>query len=200
MHDGKMIVQLLQLAGLYCIMCTLSQVECHDPAIISTGFQIDRSISDLHFLAAMLMDPDMEQVLASPCDYSVHQGITGIPITEANVTKIIPVCHAKIHCFDFIVNKFMVCQNSNQKWYSPATPIQYSSEDKRLEKEEQARLRSTILAELGNYIGNAKDLVTGNKFKTSSTDAAQSFLAELIHDEAVRGSLKQIHLLLCAII
>ena len=178
-------------------MCTLSQEECHDPAIISAGFKIDRSISNLHFPAAMLMDPDTEQVLASSCDYSVHQGITGIPITEADGTKIIHMYHAKMLCFDFIVNKLMVCQNSHQKWYSPATPVQYSSEDERLEKEEQARLNSTILAELDINIGNGKDLVIENKF---STDAAWSFLAELSHDEAVRGPLKQVHLLLCAII
>ena len=54
MADGKMVTTLLQLGGAYCTMCSKSQVQCHDPDIISGGFLIERSVESLRDIALYL--------------------------------------------------------------------------------------------------------------------------------------------------
>lgn len=48
--------------------------------------------------------------------------------------------------------------------------------------------------------GDARQMVTGNCFKRFSEDSARLILAELITDEGICESFKEIHLGLCAIV
>ena len=95
MADGKMVTTLLQLGGAYCTMCTKSLGQCHDKRTIGDGFIIDRSIENLRELALSLTDPDSGDIQKKKGDYETRQGVCDMPITESDITKHIPVCHAK---------------------------------------------------------------------------------------------------------
>jgi hypothetical protein len=200
MLDGKMIVRLLQLGGAYCTMCTRSLPDCHDPAIIAEGFEIDRSVESIKELALVHVDPDTGCILTAPRDYDTRQGITGIPITEADVTKTLPVCHMKIQTFDFIVNRLMVKQNSTQKWHCSAKPVRYSAAERESEERAWNRLKIDIKDALGIKIKDPNDMIKGNSFKTFSSDVAREKLSEMIEDESIRHDFKFIHLHLCAVV
>ena len=200
MCDGKMVVRLLQLGGSYCTMCHFSQSQCHDPAVISSGFKITRSVESIQQLALSLTDPDSEQIKKLPGDYAVRQGITGTPITTADVTKTLPVCHSKIQTFDWFVNSLLVKTNSTQKWHSSTTPIRYTEEEKKAEKEAREEVKREVKQKLGINIGDPSDMITGNCFKTFSSDESREILADLIKEESLRVPFKEIHLGLSAII
>jgi len=83
--------------------------------VISSGFKITRTVESIQHLALSLNDPDSEQIKKHPGDYAVRQGITGTPLTTADVTKTLPVCHSKIQTFDWFVNHLLVKANSTKK-------------------------------------------------------------------------------------
>ena len=93
MIDGKMVTSLLQLGGAYCTMCTVNLVDAHKVEVIEHGFNINRSIQSITDLALTLMDPETGEIPTKSGDYNVRQGIMDKPITETDVTNIIPVCH-----------------------------------------------------------------------------------------------------------
>jgi hypothetical protein len=200
MCDGKMIVRLLQLGGSYCTMCHLSQSQCHDPTVISSGFKITRTVESIQQLALSLTDPDSEQIKKIPGDYAIRQGITGIPLTTADVTKTLPVCHSKIQTFDWVVNRLLVKANSSQKWHSSTTPMRYTVEEKNAEKKAREEIKKELKQKLGINIGDPSDMVTGNRFKTFSSDEAREILASMMKEETLRDPFKNIHLGLSAII
>ncbi len=200
MCDGKMIVRLLQLGGSYCTMCHHSQSQCHDETLITAGFKITRSVESIRDLALSLYDPESEEIKRAPNDYEQRQGITGLPITTADVTTVLPVCHAKIHAFDWIVNRLMVKANSHQKWHSAATPVRYTAEEKAAEKVARENLQQEIRNCLGLIIGDPSEMITGNRFKTFCSDSARDKLANLLNDSSLRDAFKEIHIGLCAII
>jgi hypothetical protein len=195
-----MVVRLLQLGGSYCTMCHFSQSQCHDLAIIASGFKITRTVQSIQELALSLTDPDSDQIRKLPGDYAVRQGITGTPLTTADVTKTLPVCHSKIQTFDWFVNRLLVKANSTQKWHSSATPIRYTEDEKKAEREAREEIKREVKQKLGINIGDPSDMITGNNFKTFSSDESREILASLIKEESLRVPFKEIHLGLSAII
>ena len=103
MADGKMVTTLLQLGGAYCTICSKSQVQCHDPDIISGGFLIERSVESLRDIALSLTDPDTGDIIRKKGVYTQRQGVCDVPITESDLTRNIPVCHSKIRTFEWII-------------------------------------------------------------------------------------------------
>ncbi len=200
MCDGKMIVRLLQLGGSYCTMCHFSQSECHNETIIASGFTITRTVKNIQELALTLQDPKTEEIKKIPGDYQRRQGITGVPITKAELTSVIPVCHAKIHVFDWIVNRLIVKANSHKKWHSSNAPVRYTEEEKSSEKEARESLKVSLKQTLGINIGDPSDMTTGNRFKTFCSDNARNILASLLSDPSLQEPFKEIHLGLCAVI
>jgi hypothetical protein len=199
MIDGKMVTRLLQLGGAYCTMCTHTSEQCHDEDIISGGFQITRSTESLKDLALALEDSETGLIPRSTNDYHVRSGLTAAPLTSANVTDHIPVCHAKIRTFEWIID--LLCrENSHQKWSDRFKRQTYSPEEKELFKSEYQKLRSTLNEQLGINIGDPSEMVTGGAFKKFSTDTARSILANFIKDESKQESFKKIHLQICAVV
>ena len=143
MADGKMVVCLLQLGGAYGTMCTRGQEECQNPVVIEGGFIIDRSIESLNDLALSLVDPDTGEVTQSKGDYKTRQGVCGQPITETDMTKNIPVCHAKIRSFEFIV-ELLVRYLSHKKWWTPTNKTTYSKEEKQSYQAARVRLKDAL--------------------------------------------------------
>ena len=191
--DGKMLVRLMQLGGAFCTMCCKSQMECHDPLIVSAGFEIDRYISDIRDLSLTLQDPETEEIQKSPGDYSLRKGITGVPITSSELTRVIPVCHAKIHCIDYIINRLLIRQNTHQKWHAPYKPVRFS-------EDERERIKVRIQDHFGINIGESKDMLTGNVFQVIASDEFIEFLGDEVKDETKRAPFETFHLNLAAIV
>ena len=170
MCNGKMIVRLLQIGGSYCTMCHYSQAESHTSEIILAGFKITRSVETIAEVALELTNPVNNTIMKSSGDYERRQGITGVPITSAKLTTVLPVCHAKIQAFDWIVNRLIVKANSHKKLHSSTAPIRYSVEEKNAEKEARDTLAIEMKKELEISIGDPSEMTTGNKFKAFSSD------------------------------
>jgi hypothetical protein len=199
MLDGKMVTRLLQLGGAYCTMCTNSSEECHDENTISEGFQITRTTQSLRDLALSLEDPETGEISRSRNDYSIRSGTTATPITVANVTEHIPVCHAKIRTFEWFVD-LIVRLNSHQKWSSVQQRQTYTQEEKESYKSERQKLKENFYDHLAINIGDPSDMVTGTSFKKFCTDFARNILVNFIKDKSKQDSFKKIHLQLCAVV
>ena len=61
-------------------------------------------------------------------DYAKRQGVCGVPVTETDLTKNIPVCHSKIRSFEWIV-ELVVRYLSHQKWATPSNGVKYTKEE-----------------------------------------------------------------------
>ena len=199
MLDGKMVTRLLQLGGGYCTMCPLSLEECHDENKICAGFQITRSVETLKDLALALEDPETGEIRKRPKDYPTRTGLTAHPITSANVTTHIPVCHSKIRSFEWFID-LLVRENSHQKWSSNLLPVKYTNEEKEMFMEARNNLKVYLNEKLAINIGDPSDMVTGESFKKFSSDSAREVLADFIKDISKQEAFKDIHLQTCAIV
>ena len=199
MADGKMVTILLNLGGAYCTMCTKSQLECQKMEVIERGFMIERSVESIGQLALSLTDPETGEVIRKRADYNKRQGVCGQPITECDLTKIIPVCHAKIRVTEFVM-ELVYRENSHQKWYTPTNRVTYTPEDKELYESERERVKEEMRVGLAVNVGNPGDMIQGNAFKKFSSDHARNFICNLIKNEAKREQFGEILLGLCALV
>ena len=153
MADGKMVTTLLRLEGAYCTMCFATQEESQNPEVILEGFKITRSVQQITELALALTDPETGDITKKRDDYKVRQGVCGLPITTSDLTNNIPVCHAKIRTFEFLID-LLVRYLSHRKWYTPKNKVTYSKADLQLYKEKREWLKEFIYKELAINIGN----------------------------------------------
>ena len=198
MVDGKMVTSLLQLEGAYCTMCSKGQLECHNSDVIKSGFLIDRSVDNVRELALSLCDPDTGEIIKKKGDYSVRQGVCDKPITDSDVTKNIPVCHAKIRSFEWFI-ELLVRYLSHMKWYSTSKPVKITTEDKESYKVARDRVKCELYQKLAVNIGNPGEMVTGAAFAAFSSDHATDVITSLVADD-YKDSFKFIHLGLCAVV
>ena len=196
MADGKMVTTLLQLGGSYCTMCTQSQAQCHNPSVIEKGFTIDRSIESLKELALSLADPDTGDIVKEKGDYQTRKGVCDHPITETDLTKNIPVCHAKIRAFEWSI-ELITRELSHKKWWCVSKPVKYTTEEKDEYKLVREHIKKELFEKLAVNIGNPGDMVTGNAFQAFSSDHARDTICNLV-DEHIREELREIHLGLSA--
>jgi len=199
MIDGKMITRLLQLGGGYCSMCSHSQEECHTEEVISSGFLITRSTQSLRDLAIALEDSETGEIPRSRNDYTTRTGITAQPITQANVTENIPICHAKIRTFECFV-ELIARENSHKKWNTVQHRVSFTTEEKESYKDARQSLKIHLSEKLAINIGNPSEMVTGSAFKKFSTDFSRNILTNLIQDQSKQDQFQKIHLQLCAIV
>ena len=196
MLDGKMVTALLQLGGAYCTMCVRSQDECHQEKVVDEGFIIDRSIESLSDLALSLIDPDTEDITKKKNDYKVRQCLCGLPITESDITKTIPVCHSKIRSFEWVI-ELLTRYLSHKKWWSQRNKVKYTDEEKEMYKTARELLKAKLYDTLAINIGNPGDMVTGKAFHQFSSDHAREFICSLLKEED-QQIFKDILLRLCA--
>ena len=182
MIDGKMINNLLNCQGAFCTMCTKSQPECQDPVTIQAGFLIDRDIASIRDLAIALQDPETGEVVRKTGDYAKRQGVCGVPVTETDLTKNIPVCHSKIRSFEWIV-ELVVRYLSHQKWATPSNGVKYTKEEWTLYKKSREEVKEAVYEFLAINIGNPGDMVTGQSFQKFSSDSARAFFVSLLKEE-----------------
>ena len=161
MADGKMVTTLLQLGGAFCTMCFVTQEESQKSEVIQEGFKITRSVQQITDLALALTDPETGEVSKKRDDYKTRQGICGLPITTSDLTNNIPVCHAKIRSFEFIID-LLVRYLSHRKWYTPKNKVTYTKADLQLYKEKREWLKEFIYNALAINIGNPGDYSYSN--------------------------------------
>ena len=104
-------------------------------------------------LALALTDPETGGITKKRDDYKARQGVCGLPITTSDLTNNIPVCHAKIRTFEFLID-LLVRYLSHRKWYTPKNKVTYSKADLQLYKEKREWLKEYIYKELAINIGN----------------------------------------------
>ena len=199
MCDGKMVTNLMQLAGSYCTMCTNSQMDCHNSDVIKDGFLISRSVQSISELAISLADPVSGEIPRKKGDYSTRQGIIAKPITTADLCSNIPVCHSKIRAFEWMID-LLVRQNSCKKWSSSFKQVKYTAGEKEEMKLERSRIKAALHQELAINIGDPSDMVTGAAFKKFCSDHGRDVIVSLIYDREVQEAFREIHLGLCSVV
>ena len=192
MVDGKMVNNLLNCGGAYCSMCVTSQADAHRVEVIEAGFIIERSVESMKELAMALTDPATGDVIRRRADYETRQGVCGVPITESDITKNIPVCHSKIRVFEFEV-ELLVRLLSHQKWSSPTNTVRYTKSEKESYNTAREKLKQDFYKNIAVNIGNPGEMVTGKAFQTISSDDSRAFIVSLVPEE-IRESLNQIML------
>ena len=157
MVDGKVIKTLLGLCGSFCTMCKFSKKEAQEHAAEGKVFKMERNIRDLEELARQLTieseDPEdadkrVKEIDRTITSYQKRQGLTNFPITIQNLCETIPVLHAKIKVFEFVLN-LISRQNTTQKKIGEA----FKPGEKNKEKAELFYLRSCLRDEFGIKIG-----------------------------------------------
>jgi hypothetical protein len=128
-----------------------------------------------------LQDEETGDVTKSKNDYAVRTGLTGLPISQSNLTESIPVCHSKIRTFEWFI-ELIVRQNSHQKWSTTLKPLRYTDTEKDRYKEERNKLKKHLNDYLAINIGEPSDMVTGNSFKKFSKDHSRAILSGYISD------------------
>ena len=196
MADGKMVTNLLQLGGAYCTMCVKGQNEAHKVDVIERGFVIERSVENISELALSLTDPDSGDITKKKGDYEKRQGVCGLPITQCDLTKNIPVCHSKIRSFEFII-ELLTRHLSHKKWYTLQNAIKYSEKEKACYKEKRDLIKKSLNDKLAINIGNPGDMVTGQAFQTFSSDESRRYIVSMVEDN-VKENLDRILIGLCA--
>ena len=196
MVDGKMVTNLLNLGGAFCTMCVKTQQDCQNPDVIQAGFVIERDVRGIKDLALSLMDEDSGEIKKKKGDYSGRQGVCGVPITESDLTKVIPVCHSKIRSFQWVVD-LVVRHRSHKKWPSTTNPVRYTKEEVEAYKRAWEEVKEEVYKNLAINIGNPSDMVTGKSFVKFASDSSRAFFVSLV-DESVREDFNMILLGLCA--
>ena len=68
----------------------------------------------LRDLALSLTDEETGEIVKTK---GTRQGLCGLPVTETDLTKSIPVCHSKISVFEWSTD-LVVRNNSHKKWWT----------------------------------------------------------------------------------
>ena len=198
MIDGKMATTLLHLEGAYCTMCSRSQDDCQRESVILAGFTIDRSVESISQLALSLSNPDTGEIVKRKADYEKRAGICGQPITEQDLTKIIPVCHSKIRSFEWLM-ELAIRALSHQKWSTVTNRVVYTKEDNEHYKTARERVKEVMKSKLAVNIGNPGDMITGASFQKFSSDFARTVLSSLLKEDE-REDFSEIQLGICTLV
>ena len=75
MMDIKAANLYLGLGGAYCDLCDHSRADCHDPEVVRAGFEITRTVEDLHSLFEKVANDD-GVVVKHRNDYDTRKGLT----------------------------------------------------------------------------------------------------------------------------
>ena len=98
MMDMKAANLYLGLGGAYCDLCDHSRADCHDPQVVRAGFEITRTVEDLHSLFEKVANDD-GVVVKHRNDYDTRKGLTNKPIPNHEVISV-QVLHALLRTFD----------------------------------------------------------------------------------------------------
>ena len=197
--DGKMISNLMGILGAYCSMCNTSMKEAHQKEEIKNGFPINRSLEEIMEISEQLMDEE-GLIKIKSSDYHHRKGVTKKPISQVyDLSYNLPVLHAKINSSKWLLILIMKL-NSSQKWHHSSKAVRYSKEEKKMENDAKNLLAHKLRMELGIKNSDPSAMLTGNLFKTFSSDQGREKLSNMINDEEEREKFKEIHLGLCSIV
>ena len=136
------------------------------------------------------------EVVRKRGDYAVRQGVCGVPLTDSDLTKVIPVCHSKIRSFEFS-RDLVVRSRSHKKWKCATNAVTYSKEGHEKYKVASDEVKEEVYKNLAINIGNPEDMVTGKAFVKLSSDSTRASFVSLV-EEGEREALNTFLLGLCA--
>ena len=141
MMDLKAANLYMGTGGAFCDLCSYSREDCHDPEIVKQGFEITRSVSDLHNLFDTLSDED-GNILKRRNDYETRQGLTTKPIPDHEVVSV-QVLHALLRTFDHYMKIAVHLKAEVFEWTESETS-RYHVFLKHAKKEIQKKLEDSI--------------------------------------------------------
>ena len=121
MMDMKAAHLYLGLGGAYCDLCDTSRQLARDPNRVEQGFEINRTIEDLHRLFEDLVQDD-GSVYKRPRDYDQRAGLVSKPI-PTNETKSVQVLHALLRSFDHFMKVAVHLRAAVFDWSESPTSI-----------------------------------------------------------------------------
>ena len=133
--------------------------------------------------------------------------MTGKNITQTDITHQLPVLHAKIRCFEWIV-QLLTRLNTSRKWQSKFDQLVYEEGEQEDMKDELFAIRGKLRDELNINVGISNgelEQSTGGMFYTLSSDAGRHELKNMVEvregdDPQLKERFNWMFTHLCAII
>ena len=125
--DGKGKAQASGLGGAYCLSCTTSIDDAHNPDKIREGFLMDRTMESLkeNFVLLAQPDPDTGELIVKKekDDYSTRQGLTSMPVApnQSNLQAEIAVLHAWLRSQGLFLNLVYRTNSGVKQWRKTIT-------------------------------------------------------------------------------
>ena len=152
--------------GAYCDLCTRTKKECQDIDIVKSGFEINKTVEQMHGIFESL-EIDGE-IVKSAGDYATRQGQCYKPIAGHKV-KSNQVLHGLFRSFDHFMAALVRCYAGVYSWGVPT-----GSWDKTLLDRHKTMLQDPIEAETG--IQWDKPDPTGKGGTTTTGNTGRSLL------------------------
>ena len=102
--------------GAFCDLCTNTKKECQNINVVKQGFEIEKTVAQLHGIFSSL-EIDGE-IMKSANDYQVRQGQCHKPIAEHEVQST-QVLHGLLRTFDHFMNALLRCYAGIDTWGVP---------------------------------------------------------------------------------
>ncbi len=131
--------------------------------------------------------------------------MTQCAISGENLTNNITVLHAKIKCFEWMLQLILIARsNTTKKWPSiHQSGSGYERGEKDTQTEKLITLRQVMQREPGIKIGintDKIDVPTDKMFKQMQLDDGTAKIAQMVHDDTVHEDFANILLWTCAVI
>ena len=202
--DGKVRTTATGLGGAYCIMCTVSKEDAHNPRVIRQGFQIDRdmeSIRETFELLKTFDDSIGEYVVPREAnDYDTRAGLTQEPLFTEDIIDF-SILHAPLRFLSFTVHFIYKLNGKVFKWGERMTEVEKANL-KTAEKifKEKVRRELSLIIDMPNPTGGGNS-DTGNTAKRFFAYESRDKIIEMLNcthhrKEAVRAFLQKASVIL----
>ena len=187
--DGKAKAQATGLGGAYCLSCTTSMDDAHNPDKIREGFLMDRTMESLKENFMLLAQPDPETgeliVKKEKDDYSTRQGQTSMPVApnQSNLQAEIAVLHAWLRSQGLFLNLIYRTNSGVKQWRKTITkPMDNALKQvKKVFQEAAERTMNLQIDQPGTRGGNTN---TGTVAKEFFSAKNRNKVVDLFHGSA----------------
>ena len=167
MMDMKAAHLYFGIGGAYCDLCHTSANLAHDPKRVEEGFEITRSVEELHSLFEELVQDD-GSIQKKSRDYDQRAGLTSKPV-PTNETKSVQVLHALLRCFDHFMKVAV---------HLRAAVFDWSESPSSINKQFLKKAKLEIQAYIEEFVGEKWDIPdgTGKGGTTTTGNTARRIL------------------------
>lgn len=190
MMDLKAANLYLSLLGAFCDLCDHSREDCHNPDLVRQGFEITRTVSNLHSIFEDIVDQDGE-IVKHRNDYDSRKGLTAKPIANHEVVSV-QVLHALLRTFDHFMKIAVHLRAEFLEWTESDSSI-YHQFLVAAKKEIQTKL-DEVIGEKWDFpdkAGKGGTSTTGNTARRILHHGGRDIVIQMIPDR-FRGIMTQI--------